>query len=57
MGQFSINYELVRFKRYTDSGFPEASDIYRRSTPRDQKTNLREINYWVDEQSHTATLA
>lgn len=51
MGQFSINYELVRFKRYTDSGFPEASDIYRRSTPRDQKTNLREINYWVDHQN------
>ena len=48
MGKFSINYELIRFNNASDNEFHEASEIYRRTTPRDQKTNVREINYWVD---------
>ena len=50
MGQFSINYELVRFKDSSDKDFQNALKIYRSSTPHEQKTNSSEIVYWVDHQ-------
>ena len=48
MGQFSINYELIRFRKSTDLDFQNALKIYRSSTPHEQKTNTSEIVYWVD---------
>ena len=50
MEQFSINYELVRFKDSDDKDFQDALKIYCSSTPHDQKTNSSEIVYWVDNQ-------
>ena len=50
MGQFSINYELVRLKDSSDKDFQNALKIYRSSTPHEQKTNSSEIVYWVDNQ-------
>ena len=50
MGQFSIKYELVRFKSSNDNDFQESLKIYRSSTPHEQKTNSSEIVYWVDNQ-------
>ncbi len=50
MGQFSIKYELVRFKSSDDKDFQDSLRIYRSSTPHEQKTNSSEIVYWVDNQ-------
>ena len=50
MGQFSINYELVRLKDSSDKDFQNALKIYRSSTPHEQKTNSSEIVSWVDNQ-------
>lgn len=51
MGQFIINYELLRFRKSTDKDFMDALRIYRSSTPHEQKTNSSEIIYWVDHQN------
>lgn len=52
MGQFIINYELLRFRKSTDKDFLDALRIYCSSTPHEQKTNSSEIIYWVDHQSN-----
>lgn len=51
MGQFIINYELLRFRKSTDKDFLDALKIYNSSTPHEQKTNSSEIVFWVDHQT------
>lgn len=46
-----INYSLVVFNDSSNCEFVDALDIYRKTTPRDQKTNSNEIIFWVNNQS------
>lgn len=48
MNDSSISYELLRFKSSSDEFFLDAMEVYRKSTSYDQKTNIKEITYWVD---------
>ena len=48
MNNSSITYELLRFKNSSDEQFLEAMEVYRKTTSHDQKTDIKEITYWVD---------
>ena len=48
MNNSSITYELLRFKNSSDEQFLDAMEVYRKTTSHDQKTDIKEITYWVD---------